>query len=102
MLAWTRPAGKSTPYSSRSDSLSRMGYHSRSSEHLKPRAGMSFDPIVLSFERTLRRDPLAPLVISPERQATVEEVDALARAALRALQGAGPVSLPIGTAVGLV
>jgi long-chain acyl-CoA synthetase len=63
---------------------------------------MSFDPIVLSFERTLRRDPLAPLVVSPERQATVGEVDALARAALRTLEGAGPVSLPIGTAVGLV
>jgi hypothetical protein len=42
---------------------------------------MSFDPIVLSFERTLGRDPLAPLVVSPERRATVGEVDALARAA---------------------
>jgi len=63
---------------------------------------MSFDPIVLSFERTLRRDPLAPLVVSPERQATVGEVDALARAALHALESAGPASLPPGTAVGLV
>src|SRR5215210_47352 len=79
-----------------------MGYHSRSSEHPKARAGMSFDPIAHSFERTLRRDPLAPLVVSPERQATVEEVDALARAALCALETAGPVSLPPGTAVGLV
>ena len=63
---------------------------------------MSFDPIVLSFERTLRRDPLAPLVVSPERQATVGKVDALARAALRTLESAGPASLPPGTAVGLV
>lgn len=60
---------------------------------------MSFDPIVQSFERTLRRDPLAPLVVSPERRSTVEEVDALARAAGRALDGAG---LPPGAAVGLV
>ena len=72
-------------------------------EHPKPRAGMSFDPILLSFDRTLRRDPLAPLVVSPERRATVEEVDALARAAGRAL--ATPLGyrlLPPGTAVGLV
>jgi long-chain acyl-CoA synthetase len=65
-------------------------------EHPKFRAGMSFDPIVQSFERTLRRDPLAPLVVSAERRSTVEEVDALARAALRTLDGAP------GTAVGLV
>lgn len=64
---------------------------------------MSFDPIVQSFERTLRRDPLAPLVVSPERRTTVEEVDALARAAGRAL--ASPLGyrlLPPGSAVGLV
>lgn len=60
---------------------------------------MSLDPIVLSFAHTLRRDPLAPLVVSPERRSTVEEVDALARAALRSLEGEG---LPPGTAVGLV
>ena len=65
-------------------------------EHPKSRAGMSFDPIVQSFERTLRRDPLAPLVVSAERRSTVEEVDALARAALRTLSG-----MP-GTAVGLI
>ena len=60
---------------------------------------MSSDPIVLAFERTLRRGPLAPLVVSPERRSTVEEVDALARAAGRSLDGEG---LPPGTIVGLV
>ncbi len=60
---------------------------------------MSFDPIVHSFAHTLRRDPLAPLVVSPERRSTVEEVDALSRAALCSLEGIG---LPPGTAVGLV
>lgn len=80
-----------------------MGYDSCSSQPTLVQAGMSFDPIVLSFERTLRRDPLAPLVVSPERRSTVEEVDALARAAGRAL--ASPLGyrvLPPGTAVGLV
>jgi len=57
---------------------------------------MPVDPIVLSFDRTVRRDPLAPLVVSPERRATVEEVDALARAAGRSLKGVG------ATAAGLV
>jgi long-chain acyl-CoA synthetase len=59
---------------------------------------MSFDPIVLSFDRIVRRDPLAPLVVTPERRSTVGEVDALARAASRSLEG---VELPPGTAVGL-
>lgn len=39
------------------------------------------DPILQAFDRLVRRDPLAPLVISPERRATVGDVDALARAA---------------------
>jgi long-chain acyl-CoA synthetase len=60
---------------------------------------MSFDPIVLAFERVLRRDPRAPLVVSPERRSTVEDVDALARAAWRALENS---NLPPGAAVGLV
>jgi long-chain acyl-CoA synthetase len=42
---------------------------------------MSWDPIVDAFERLVRRAPLAPLVASPQRRATVAEVDALARAA---------------------
>src|SRR6185436_20295749 len=63
------------------------------------RARMSFDPIVLAFARILRRAPLAPLVVSPERHSTREDVDALARAALRSLEGSG---LPPGAAVGLV
>jgi long-chain acyl-CoA synthetase len=46
---------------------------------------MSPDPILHAFERLVRRDPLAPLVVSPERRATVGEVDALARAAARRL-----------------
>jgi long-chain acyl-CoA synthetase len=55
------------------------------------------DPILQAFERLARRDPLAPLVVSPERRATVGDVDALARAAGRQLAG-----LPPGSAVGLV
>lgn len=39
------------------------------------------DPIVHSFDLLARRDPLAPLVASPDRQATVADIDALARAA---------------------
>ncbi|HEY2294634.1 MAG TPA: class I adenylate-forming enzyme family protein [Thermoanaerobaculia bacterium] len=56
------------------------------------------DPILQAFERLVRRDPLAPLVISPERRATVGDVDALARAAGSRLAG-GP--LAPGTLVGL-
>lgn len=60
---------------------------------------MSVDPIVLSFERTVRRDPVAPLVVSPERRATTGAVDALARAAGQVLDEA---RLPPGVAVGLM
>lgn len=63
---------------------------------------MSFDPIVLSFERTVRRDPLAPLVVSPERRATTGEVDALARAAGQTLARFADNALPPGVAVGLM
>jgi long-chain acyl-CoA synthetase len=56
------------------------------------------DPILQAFERLVRRSPEAPLVISPERRATVGDVDALARAAGGRLAG-GP--LAPGTLVGL-
>ena len=56
------------------------------------------DPILQAFERLVRRDPLAPLVISPERRVTVEDVDALARAAGSRLAGR---PLAPGTLVGL-
>ena len=55
---------------------------------------MTRDPILRSFESLVRRDPLAPLVVSPERRATVGDVDALARAA--AIE-----DLPPGAVVGL-
>ncbi|HEX3553772.1 MAG TPA: fatty acid--CoA ligase family protein [Thermoanaerobaculia bacterium] len=62
------------------------------------------DPILRAFERLVRRDPLAPLVVSPERQATVEDVDALSRAAgavlLAGCKGRAFAFAP-GTAVGL-
>ena len=54
------------------------------------------DPILQAFDRLARRTPLAPLVATPERRATVEDVEALARAAGRALEG-----MPPGTAIGL-
>jgi acyl-CoA synthetase (AMP-forming)/AMP-acid ligase II len=64
---------------------------------------MSVDPIVLSFERTVRRDPLAPLVVSPERRATTGAVDALARAAGQVVaQVQDNARLPPGVAVGLM
>jgi len=43
---------------------------------VKPR-----DPILQAFELLLRRRPQAPLVVSPERRATLGDVDALSRAA---------------------
>ena len=54
---------------------------------------MTSDPILHSFELLSRRDPLAPLVVSPERRATVSDVDALARAAGRPLADAGLAAL---------
>lgn len=59
---------------------------------------MTPDPILHAFELLARRGPLAPLVVSPERRATVGDVDALARAAGQALAKAG---LPPGAVVGL-
>ena len=55
---------------------------------------MTRDPILGSFESLVRRDPLAALVASPERRATVGDVDALSRAA-------APAGLPPGALVGL-
>jgi long-chain acyl-CoA synthetase len=56
------------------------------------------DPILKAFERIVRRDPLAPLVVSPRRRSTVADVDALSRAAGAVL--AGEALVP-GTPVGL-
>ncbi len=60
---------------------------------------MPQDPLLRSFERLIDHDPLAPLVVSPERRATVGDVDALARAAGSRL---AERPLPPGTVVGLV
>lgn len=60
---------------------------------MKPR-----DPILHAFDLLARRDPLASLVVSPERRATVGGVDALARAAGSLLEERG---LAPGTVVGL-
>ena len=56
------------------------------------------DPILQAFARLVRRDPLAPLVVAPERRATVADVDALARAAGGRL---AEKPLPPGALVGL-
>ena len=56
------------------------------------------DPILQAFGLLARRRPPAPLVVSQVRQATVGDVDALARAAGALLAGRG---LPPGTTVGL-
>ncbi len=60
---------------------------------MKPR-----DPILHAFDLLVRRDPLSPLAVSPERRATVGGVDALARAAGTLLEER---TLPPGTLVGL-
>lgn len=57
---------------------------------------MTRDPILSSFANLIRRAPLAPLVASHERRATVADVDALARAAGSLLGGFAP-----GAVVGL-
>ncbi|HWM94268.1 MAG TPA: fatty acid--CoA ligase family protein [Thermoanaerobaculia bacterium] len=54
---------------------------------------MTHDPILRSFEALVRRDPLAPLVASPDRRATRGDVDALARAAGRVLGDLPPESV---------
>ena len=62
------------------------------------------DPILHAFERIVRRDPLAPLVVSPAQRATVEDVDALSRAAgavLADCNGRAFAPFAPGTAVGL-
>ena len=59
---------------------------------------MPNDPILQAFEHLVRRAPLAPLVVSPERRATVGDVDALARAAGSRLAGG---TLAPGCVVGL-
>jgi acyl-coenzyme A synthetase/AMP-(fatty) acid ligase len=57
---------------------------------------MIHDPILHAFGLLARRAPVAPLVATPERRATVEDVEALARAAGRTLGGLAP-----GAAIGL-
>lgn len=60
------------------------------------------DPILEAFERIVRRDPLAPLVVSPRRRSTVADVDALSRAAGAVLAGGGAGGRWIpGTPVGI-
>jgi len=56
------------------------------------------DPLLRAFDLLARRGPLASLVVSPERRATVEDVAALSRAA-----GCRLAHLPLapGTIVGL-
>lgn len=60
---------------------------------------MHQDALLRSFELICRRAPLEALVASPSRRVTVEEVDALARAAARAVPEEG---LEPGAVVGLV
>lgn len=60
---------------------------------------MPQDPILRAFERIVRRDPLAPLVVSPRRRSTVADVDALSRAAGAVLAGeAFSPGTPVGIA----
>jgi long-chain acyl-CoA synthetase len=48
--------------------------------------------LLQAFESLARRQPLAPLVLSGSRRATVADVEALARAALRSLEAPAPAS----------
>jgi long-chain acyl-CoA synthetase len=52
------------------------------------------DPLLQAFAGLARRQPLAPLVLSGSRRATVADVEALARAALRSLQTPAPAVVP--------
>lgn len=54
---------------------------------------MTRDPILRAFERLAERDPAAPLVVTPERQASRGDVAALARAAATRLAGIAPETL---------
>ncbi len=60
------------------------------------------DPILRAFDLQVRRSPMAPLLATPSRRATVEDVDALARAAGQALAGLAAVPAPGTAGVGLV
>ncbi|HYG61132.1 MAG TPA: class I adenylate-forming enzyme family protein [Thermoanaerobaculia bacterium] len=60
---------------------------------------MTRDPIARAFDRLVQRDPAAPLVLTPERRATVGDVEALAQAAGSVTAAAG---LAPGTLIGLV
>jgi long-chain acyl-CoA synthetase len=58
---------------------------------------MKHDPILQSFERLASRAPLAPLVLSPERRVTFEDIEALSRAAGSVLaEGAFPPGSRLG------
>jgi len=59
------------------------------------------DPLLQAFERLARRQPLAPLVLSGSRRATVADVDALARAARRSLLEASAPPFAPAPAAGL-
>ena len=59
---------------------------------------MASDPLLTAFERRLARNPLAPLALARRRRATIQDVDAHARAALAQLEGA---ALAPGAVVGL-
>jgi long-chain acyl-CoA synthetase len=60
---------------------------------------MNRDPLVRAFDRLVERRPDARLVVSPTRQSTASDVDALARAVTRVLE---KTELPPGRAVGLL
>ncbi len=51
------------------------------------------DPLLQAFARLVRRQPLAPLVLSGSRRASVADVDSLALAARRRLEAGVPAAL---------
>jgi acyl-CoA synthetase (AMP-forming)/AMP-acid ligase II len=59
------------------------------------------DPLLQAFERLARRQPLAALVLSGSRRATVADVDALARAARHSLLAASAPPFAPAPAAGL-
>lgn len=59
---------------------------------------MTRDPLLRAFDRLVRRDPAAPLLLTPERRATVGDVEALAGTVGRSLTAAG---IAPGALVGL-
>ncbi|HVT61535.1 MAG TPA: fatty acid--CoA ligase family protein [Thermoanaerobaculia bacterium] len=83
-------------------SPSTKGGHESPRQRFGARRREPSDPLLRAFELLVRARPQAPLVVAAQRRATVADVDALARAASRALgdDQAPPPGAVVGLAAG--